>query len=183
MKLILILALAVFSIDSEDLVRAGFNKLSEQQKAEFVKGVAQQTEKAETGVATVELADKWANFGIKIGRALSSCAKELNVAVNDFLKTPAGKITFVLIAWKVVATDAYHIFGSLVMLVLGWVIFMKFYRAWTISSIKLNYEKLTFFRRPTKEVTRCQLSDSHAWGLFGIVFMFVMCFAIALFTA
>ena len=45
---------------------------------------------------------EWAGIGKEIGIAISETCKVLNVEVNNFVKSPVGKITLFIILWKIV---------------------------------------------------------------------------------
>jgi len=53
----------------------------------------------------IEKTTKYAELGKAIGIAIGETAKSLNVAVNDFVKTPVGQITCIVIAWKILGRD------------------------------------------------------------------------------
>jgi hypothetical protein len=44
-----------------------------------------------------------------VGQTIANAAKEVNVAANEFIKTPAGMITCAFIAWKVVGGSVKYI--------------------------------------------------------------------------
>lgn len=45
--------------------------------------------------------DMWSEISLKFAKAIGVAAREFGVAVNDFLATPAGKLTSAIIIWKV----------------------------------------------------------------------------------
>jgi hypothetical protein len=49
--------------------------------------------------------EKWAVIGKGLAQAIAECCKELSVGVNDFVRTPVGKITMLIIVWKMFAKD------------------------------------------------------------------------------
>lgn len=112
----------LFAINSDDVVSAGFNSLTDQQKAEVIKSVADQklkTESTSTQAETVDTAQKWVNLGASIGKGLASSAKELGIAVNDFAKTSVGQWTMFLIIFSVIGNDIIHIGVGLIVLITG----------------------------------------------------------------
>lgn len=52
-------------------------------------------------------------------RALGIAARELNVTINDFLKSPAGILTAALIIWKIAGASLLHAMFSLIILTVG----------------------------------------------------------------
>jgi hypothetical protein len=93
---------ATSGMGSSNVDAAGFSKLSESEKAEILKIVADKA--ATKGMfgsdkeSTEDKVDRWVKIGSNIGVGLGAAAKELNVAVNDFAKSPVGQLTTVLIA-------------------------------------------------------------------------------------
>jgi hypothetical protein len=61
---------------------------------------------------TPETAYQWAEIGKNIGLAISEAAKAMSVSVNEFAGTFVGKITVVLIVWKVIGQDMWSIGGG-----------------------------------------------------------------------
>ena len=60
------------------------------------------------GKVTTETVKEYVAVGKMIGEAFASCAKEIGVAVNDFVQTPVGKITGFLIVYKIIGRDILH---------------------------------------------------------------------------
>lgn len=52
-------------------------------------------------------------------KALGIAARELNVSINDFLKSPAGMLTAALIIWKMAGASLLHAFFGVVILSVG----------------------------------------------------------------
>lgn len=110
-------------LSSSNVESAGFSKLSESEKAEILKQVA---DKASTKTVfggttepTEDKVDRWVKIGSNIGQGLAGAAKELNVAVNDFSKTPVGQLTAALIVWHMLGNQFIHIFGGLAIWLIG----------------------------------------------------------------
>lgn len=110
-------------ISSENLSSAGFNKLSEAQKIEILKQVNEKVEAASApasvAISSPEKIDKWIDVGTRIGQMMGGAAKEVGIAVNEFVKTPVGKWTMALIIWNYMGTMIVHVFGGVVVLVFG----------------------------------------------------------------
>ena len=73
-------------------------------------------------------ATEWAAIGANIGNAMVSAAREIGVAANDFSQTSLGKITTIIIAYKIIGRDILGVIVGTAILVclsgLGiWVIF------------------------------------------------------------
>jgi len=123
-KFVMVLSLCLSSFASAgittDNLSSNFNRLTETQKAEIAKTIAENAEKNNVGIngvvsaptTTIEEAHKWVDLGTKFGQSIGSAARELGVLVSDFLKTPVGKLTAVLIIWKIIGADLIHLFGA-----------------------------------------------------------------------
>ena len=75
-------------------------------------------------------------------RALAIAAKELGVTINDFLNTPAGKLTAMLIIWKVAGTAIMHALYGLFFVTVGLTITRMIYmRLFTDRYEKVTYER------------------------------------------
>jgi len=68
---------------------------------------------------SAEEVEKWSNIGNVIGKALSGTAKEMGVAVNEFSKTDVGFMVTVLVVWHFMGTMVVHIFGGILILLVG----------------------------------------------------------------
>lgn len=165
-RILLILCALVFSIDNIDIDNAGFSRLTEQQKADIVKRVASLSDSGKK--TNAQVFSEWADVGIKIGQDLASCARELNIAVNEFLLTPAGKVTFVMIGWKIMARDIIHVFFSIISLIIGIFVIRIMYCNWSVKNVKFNYEKLDIFKRPTKTYEHNVLSAEEVGGIIAV---------------
>lgn len=96
MMLCILMNFPAYAISSDDVYRAGFNNLTEAQKAAIVAQVDQQA----APTPKLDVVERWANMGTNIGRGLASSAKELGVAVNDFANSPVGKTVTFLLVWN-----------------------------------------------------------------------------------
>lgn len=109
-------------VSSRSVLDAGFDKLTEVQKAEILKQVAQQAQESKSpmaNVATVDKVEKWVQVGSNLGKGLAATAKELGVAVNEFATTPIGMLATALIVWHLIGGVLVHIFGGILMLIVG----------------------------------------------------------------
>lgn len=61
---------------------------------------------------TAEQAAEWADIGKNIGIALSEAAKAMSVGVNEFAATDVGRLTVMMIVWKVIGQDLWSIVGG-----------------------------------------------------------------------
>jgi hypothetical protein len=75
-------------------------------------------------------------------KALGIAAKELGVTVNDFLHTDAGKLTAILIIWKVAgAAIAHMLYAALFVTVAMIVTRMIYMRLFTKEFVKVPYSR------------------------------------------
>ena len=91
--------LAQAQISVHDAAQAGFDKLSETEKAAIVQQIAEKNSNNApiVGNITPEKLDQFAQTGANIGKGLATAAKEIGVAVNEFVQTPVGILTVGLI--------------------------------------------------------------------------------------
>ena len=140
------------TVTAQNVVAAGFDKLSESAKLELIKQIEKQASPLApiaNLVPTPEKVDEWSEVGTKVARGLASAAKEAGVAVNEFSKTPVGMITSGIIIWKIMGKDIaqlvvaitskiYHIIGALCIWIGGsYILLAAFNRAHTTT----HYDK------------------------------------------
>lgn len=114
-------------ISSTTVANAGFDKLTTAQQAEIVKNVTDKVSEntksdvvsAVTSSVTPENVDKWVTVGQNIGKMFGGAAKEVGVAVNEFVKTPVGQLTMALIIWNYMGNVLVHIIGAVIILIFG----------------------------------------------------------------
>lgn len=80
---------------------------------------------------TIQNAKEWAGIGEDVAKAIGATAKALSMEVNEFMKTPVGKWTFILIFWYVLGHKLWMIAGGIMIwAVLGslaWKSFKRFH--------------------------------------------------------
>ena len=132
------------------------NGLTAEQKARIQIQVEQmKQEKDKTKM--VDTAKEYVQLGEMIGKALGSCAKELNVQVNEFIITPAGMLTIGIICWKTVGRDVVHFGFGLCFLILGVLIWYRCaYLPMRISNVEYG-QGFWIFR--SKKVTMKAMSS------------------------
>lgn len=114
--------------------------------------------------AVVEKTNEWGPMAKDFAQAIGIAAKELGIAANDFLDSPAGFLTAVLIVWKVAGAE---IAGMLICTAL--IIFVCWLAKKNSASIlvkEVSYESvpvlwgLYTYRRPA----RIQYEENKEWG-------------------
>lgn len=124
--LIMMFVIPVYAdIGIDALGSAGFNNLSQQQKADIIKQItdkaAQVNNEKKISIDNVDVDEskKWTELSSNIGKALAGTARELGVAVGDFAKSSIGQLVTVLIIWHLFGSQVLHIFGALTILAVG----------------------------------------------------------------
>lgn len=109
------------ALTSDAVNSAGFSKLSETEKAEIIKMVADKATTKETVISTSteDRVEKWVKIGSNIGQGLAGAAKEVGVAVNDFSQTPVGQLTMLLIVWHMIGAQLIHVLGGILIWIIG----------------------------------------------------------------
>jgi hypothetical protein len=138
---LMFIATSAFALDSADVGQAGFDKLTVEQKAAIITQVTQQASQQATNVVSVDTVEKFAKIGPMIGQTIAAVAKETNVAVNEFVKTPVGFLTTALIVWYFVGGMVVHIFGAIVVWTIGFTVTTMIYRRQAETTI--TYDKDT----------------------------------------
>lgn len=152
--------------------QAMFDKLPADKQAEMLSQMAaaqKQTEQAPVAVA--ETVDKWVDLGEKVGKMMGGAAKEIGIAVNEFVKTDVGRWTMVLIIWNYMGADMVDIFvhigGALMLWLIGFVWLWYAVRKGASKTITYDETKTNIFGNyRIKEVHRGSLSDGDATASF-----------------
>lgn len=125
-KILVILAMLMATMTATHAITPNeMNKLTDVQQAELALDVAKKIEAQKApGVSNPQAVKQWVNYGTEIGQALAGTARELGVVANDFIQTPAGKVTLAMIVWKVMGHDIIHVGLAAMMfftLIPGWI--------------------------------------------------------------
>lgn len=162
---------ATSGLSSSNVSSAGFEKLSESEKAEIIKQVADRAATKNMFGQSAEPADekveRWVKIGSNIGQGLAGAAKEVGVAVNDFSKTPVGQLTAALIVWHMIGAQLVHVFGGIMIWIVGfWMIHYIFQRSYP-AKVTYSTERKNIFGNPVVEkVERPSASNDAAGWLF-----------------
>jgi hypothetical protein len=162
--------------DSETVRNAGFARLSEAEKAEVIKMVADKAASKDASVPaalTEDKVEKWVKIGSNIGQGLAGAAKEVGVAVNDFSQTPVGQLTMLLIVWHMIGAQLIHVFGGIMIWIVGIAIIRHMVARTYPSKITYSKEvKNVFGNYAVEKVEPMAIDDSNAAGwlfAYGIV--------------
>lgn len=102
---------------NQDMVSIPRDKLTEQQRAELKMNNAQ----------------SWVGMGKEIGEAVNSSMAAISTQSNNFAQTPVGKLTAMIVIWKVIGDQAIHVFGGLLELLIFVPIWIWSYRRTCIT--------------------------------------------------
>lgn len=134
--------------------------LNAQKSNEPTQSIIAQTVNAAKEVATPENLTQFGRVSREFAEAIGVAAKELGIAANDFLDTPAGKLTAVVILWKVMGTEAGAIlsyvtsfFVGILLLCILWYFAFKFVKIIAYEKI-IWEEKAYFFGLMTRRVAK-----------------------------
>lgn len=170
---LLVISTAVFAGNTTSAVSdAGWDNLSASQRAEILKQVAAQAEqnKKDTVGSLVpepQKVDEWVAIGERVGKMMTGAAREVGMALNDFMNTPVGMITMGLIIWKVMGGVLVHLFGGVAVWCVGAVVMTALYRRFTRRNVIYDQEKTNWFgNHPKLKVETSALDSDEAWGIF-----------------
>ena len=119
MKQLLVITTMLFSLNVFAAVEVDTTGLTNAQKATLVQQ-AEQFKKESTNMSSAEQVDQWVNVGERIGKMMGGAAKEVGIAVNEFVKTPVGKMTAAVIVWNYMGSMIVHVVSGLFVLICSW---------------------------------------------------------------
>jgi hypothetical protein len=170
--------------DSDTVRAAGFAKLSEAEKAEVIKMVADKaSQKDVMPTMTEDKVEKWVKIGSNIGQGLAGAAKEVGVAVNDFATTPVGQLTMMLIVWHMIGAQLIHVFGGIMIWIVGIAIIRHMVARAYPSKITYSKEVKNFFGNYVVEKSEpIAIDDGNAAGWLFAYGVVLVAGLIAIFT-
>lgn len=123
----LLLLFVLFFCATANAQSVNTNGLTEEQKAQLSLQAAQMktSNDAPGSMLSDELnperLNEWVDLGKNIGLAVTATAKELGVAADEFLNSTTGKITIVLIVWRVMGEDIVGLVGGTI----AWIVLIN----------------------------------------------------------
>lgn len=172
--------------DSETVRNAGFARLSEAEKAEVIKMVADKAASKDASVPaalTEDKVEKWVKIGSNIGQGLAGAAKEVGVAVNDFSQTPVGQLAMLLIVWHMIGAQLIHVLGGILIWIVGIAIIRHMVARAYPSKITYSKEvKNMFGNYVVEKVEPMAISDDNAAGWLFAYGVVLIAGLIAIFT-
>lgn len=151
------------------------------------KGEAAQTAPTKDVGTAVTLAATWGQQAAAaaegFAKAMGIAARELNVTINDFLKSDAGKLTALVIIWKVAGAAILKALYGTVFLTFGILLVRTIYlRLFTAGYEKVEYSRFGGFFKGTKLVripkTISQLENDGEWLTLWV--LLAICIALAI---
>lgn len=148
-------AASAASLGTDAVGQAGFGDLTEAQKAEVIKHIADTKARTKEAAAvasqtTPQKVNEWLNIGERIGQGMAGAAREMGVAVNEFASSPVGMWTIALITWKFMGGAVVHIGGALLIWLIGFPLLIWVVRHRRRSTEKYDPEKVDIFKRSRK---------------------------------
>ena len=120
-----------------NVVTVDISKLSPSAQAELKK-----QEKNELITAKLEQYSEWAGMGQEIGVAVKEGLSALSTEVVNIADTDVGRFTMIIIAWKVIGSDAkVIIFGPILLILITLIFFYLRWKWYGIKRIKLSGAK------------------------------------------
>ena len=133
--LILVLPVMLFAGSPSSISAETLSKMSDSERIKVLDLIKKENDPLGMSMPTsAEEVEKWSNIGNAVGKALSSTAKELGVAVNDFSKTDVGYLVTFLIVWHFFGAMVVHVLGGLFILFIG-TLFLRY-----SMNVSRNYE-------------------------------------------
>lgn len=149
---------------------AGFDKLPTEQQTQILTEIAnmkkQATDAAIPGPTTASKVNEWISVGEHIGQALGGAAKQVNIAVNDFISTDVGKMTMFMVIWHYAGSElshlVFHVIGGLMVWMIGFSFILYMVRK--ASTVDVTYDKTKtniFGNYPKVGVSRRELDSDY----------------------
>lgn len=185
MKKLLLAALLMFSMSAHAAIDVNTAGLTPSQKADLVKMAEQMREQQASPVIakSEDIADtvgKWANVGEQFGKMIGGAAKEVGIAVNEFLKTPVGIMTAGLIIFNYVGGPIIHVTLGLLIFAVGMTLVTWFIRRSTAMKVEYDLTKTNWFgNHPVKSEVRDELTEAQ---LVIISFGYLITLAVSIWT-
>lgn len=141
------------------------------EQIQALKQTAEQMKGKPMPIPTADKVKEYAEVGEMIGKAMSSTAKEMNVAANEFAQTPVGKVCMFLIVWKLFAREILHFVVGGCFLVVGLFLWCRYWRRMCIVASEdmgqgwwiFRARKCTYFAPGERDLNETR------WSMVGIL--------------
>lgn len=105
---------ATAQIDTSKLTAAQYDELVKHAKAMEAKTPVSISE-----ATRLELTE-WGKMGQGLSAALVAAAKDLGIATNEFAQTPIGKVTTVIVVYKMIGEDIINLLFAMLVGIIGY---------------------------------------------------------------
>lgn len=127
--------------------------------------------------------DEWVGVGEHVGKALGGAAKELGIAINDFMQSPAGKLVVVVILFKLFGSLVVHVLGGLTALAIGGTLIYVLLRYGRQIDTVYDTDKKTWWGgKVVKSVTSKEMKDDYVWAIVITAVITTLVFLLTTFT-
>lgn len=175
MKYIVAGLMMLFAFSAFAAVEIDTRGLTDAQKAQLVQQAEQM--KTATPGTVADSVDQWVNIGEKMGKMLGGAAKEVGIAVNEFVQTPVGKMTAVLIVWNYMGSMIVHVVSGWALLIITFSIMFWYSRR--VQKYVVEYDESKgrnwLGRYPVKSIKRDEMDgDTFGFILLGYAISMVV---------
>lgn len=170
--MLMCLSWSAFAITAMDIDNTGFDKLTDEQKIQIMSQVntmAKQTEASPTQIA--DTTEKWIGIGERIGQMFTGAAKEVSMGVNDFAKTPLGKVTIFIIVWQLFGSAFVHIFIGVTILMTGIWYIRKLLSQQYVKSIEYDHTQKDWLGRSKMTKTNYREMDGEEVAMYTFYYL------------
>ena len=101
----------------------------------------------------------WGDLGTNMGRATVAAAREMGIAVNEFVATPLGKITMALVVYKVIGKEVLGVFFGSIILLVGMLTTIYFLRKKNYISVEYSYHPVLWGLTQRRIIEKFQLDN------------------------
>lgn len=144
-----------------DLCSASLSQLSELSSNQIA-SLSTACEGAATNIPSADEVNKYAEIASAVAQAIGVAAKELGVAVNEFLATDAGLLVAVLIVWNIAGAAVFKIFVAIPVALLMWLLILRFIQKQFIQRYEKVIRKTLFGNEKEKIVPIYGAVDSES---------------------
>lgn len=161
--LLTIPAFAELQINSVEA--AGWDNLSAAQRTEILNSVANQASQNKNHLSSipnvsVQDVNEWSMIAENLATALGAAARELGIAVNEFVHTPVGFLTMALVVWHFLGGTIIHFVGGIMVLLVTFLLVRWHYNHNATEERIYSSTKTNIFGNPVLErVVRDTIDD------------------------
>ena len=102
----LVLGGSLAAVQAQTNVTVDLTKMEPDVAAKILESQRQRGE-VKTSLVTADKVTEWVSIGPNVAKAIAEAAKALSLEVNEFINTPVGRWSLILIVWYVVGKDLF----------------------------------------------------------------------------